>query len=272
MTHDPAAARRDVQRRLELAGVPNPERDASALMDVVQRDCVPWDPLTDAQLATLQRLTQRRVQREPISHLRGYRAFWMHDFIVTPDVLDPRPETETLVELACDVPGTRVLDLGTGSGCILLSILHERPDMTGMGTDISEAALQVARRNAAIVGVADRATWLVCDWWSQVDGRFDLIVSNPPYIAEDEMAGLAPELSYEPRDALTDGADGLDAYRAIASKANQHLKSGGRLCVEIGPTQAAAVTGILASAGLSHIACTQDLDGRDRVVSGIYAL
>ncbi len=270
MTHDPKEVLHDARRKLEVAGSPSPARDASALMDKVQGDAPPWTPLSDAQLAELQGYIQRRARREPVSQIVGKRSFWMHEFEVTANVLDPRPDTETLVEAALAQPYTSVLDLGTGSGCILLSLLHERPEARGVGTDISDAALEVARRNANRVGVADRVDWAVSDWFSNVSGRFDLIVSNPPYIAQDEMPDLAPELSYEPRIALTDEADGLSAYRTIAAQAPNHLVPGGRLLVEIGLTQGAAVMALFTQAGFAEVMLHPDLDGRDRVVSGVF--
>ena len=269
MTHDPEKALRDARRQLEVAGSPSPARDASALMDHVQKDAPPWTLLTDDQMAQLDRLIQRRARREPISHIIGKRAFWMHEFEVTPDVLDPRPDTETLVEAALAQPFATVLDLGTGSGCILLSLLHERPAACGIGTDISEAALAVAQRNADRVGVADRVDWAVSDWFSAVTGSFNIIVSNPPYIAKAEMPDLAPELGFEPRGALTDEADGLTAYRTIASGAADYLVPGGRLLVEIGPTQAEEVSALFTAAGFADVIIHPDLDGRDRVISGV---
>lgn len=209
-----------------------------------------------------------RCRRQPVSQITGQRAFWRHDFVVTPDVLDPRPDTETLVEQALALPFSRVLDLGTGSGCILLSLLAERPQARGVGVDLSERALQVARTNAARLGVADRVDWVVSDWCAGVAGQFDLIVSNPPYIAAEEMPGLDPEVrEHEPAMALTDGADGLTAYAAIAAAAPDHLLPGGHLMVEIGPTQAEAVAALFAQAGFDAIVVHRDLDGRDRVVA-----
>jgi release factor glutamine methyltransferase len=187
---------------------------------------------------------------------------------VTRDVLDPRPETETLVALALAEPFTRVLDLGTGSGCILVSLLAERHAAQGVGTDVSPAALLIAGENAAWHGVAERVILTPSDWFGDIGGQYDLIVSNPPYIAAHEMAGLSPEVrDHEPRGALTDEADGLTAYRAIAEGAGRFLVPGGRLLVETGPTQGPAVSRLFAGAGLEAVAVHPDLDGRDRVVS-----
>jgi release factor glutamine methyltransferase len=198
----------------------------------------------------------------------GARAFWGREFRVTRDVLDPRPETETLVALALAEPFARVLDLGTGSGCILVTLLAERPGARGVGTDISPEALLIAGENAARHGVEERVVLTPSDWFADIGGRYDLIVSNPPYIAEGEMAGLAPEVrDFEPRGALTDEGDGLGAYRVLAAGAPGHLAPGGRLLVEIGPTQGAAVSRLFAEAGLERVAVHPDLDGRDRVVA-----
>lgn len=256
----------DARRRLDVAGVPGPARDVSALLDAAGAGSA--DVLPPDVAARFERLVQRRVCREPVSHLTGRRAFWMHDFVVTPDVLDPRPETETLIEAALAAPFDRVLDLGTGSGCLLASLLFERGGAIGVGTDISTAALAVAGRNIDLVGVGDRATLVQSDWLTDVAGSFDLIVSNPPYIAAAEMAGLSPEVLHEPRIALTPGGDGLEAYRSIARTAPAHVTPGGRLMVEIGPTQASAVGDLFAAAGLTRIGVLNDLDGRNRVVCG----
>jgi release factor glutamine methyltransferase len=164
----------------------------------------------------------------------------------------------------------RLLDLGTGTGCILLSCLASMPLATGTGVDLSEPALAVARDNARSLGLAARARFLRSDWFSAVEGRFDLIVSNPPYIAEAEMPGLAAEVrDWEPHLALTPGGDGLGAYRALAAGAGARLMNGGRLFLEIGPSQAAAVSGLLAAQGFVQIRTLADLDGRDRVVSAV---
>lgn len=259
---------------LARAGIEGAARDARRLValatgrDPSRLALEPDAAVSPEARAALERLVARRCARVPLSHLTGRRAFWTHDFRVTPDVLDPRPETEMVVAAALAAPFERVLDLGTGSGAIVLSLLAERPGAAGLGTDISAAALDVARANAADLGLSARVEWRLSDWFAAVSERFDLIVSNPPYLAEAEMAGLAPELAHEPRHALTDGADGLDAYRVIARGAPERLRDGGRLICEIGPSQGAAVAALFARAGLRDVAVGQDLDGRDRIVSG----
>ena len=264
--------------RLTAVGVPDPARDARLL--VAHALGLPPDRLTlhldqsldAAAQVRLQAALTARAARQPVSQIIGGRLFWGRWFVVTRDVLDPRPETETLIAAALKQPFARVLDLGTGSGAILLSLLAERPDATGLGTDLSPAALSVAGRNAQALGLAGRAEFLRADWFDGVDRRFDLIVSNPPYIAATEMAGLAPEVrDWEPHLALTPmddpAGDGLAAYRAIARGAPAHLAPGGRLMLEIGPTQAAGVSGLLAAEGLNEIGVLTDLDGRDRAVA-----
>lgn len=226
------------------------------------------DHLSDKQLAVFDRGVATRLLRQPISQILGYRLFWGRRFRVTRDVLDPRPETETLVEAALQGTFQSVLDLGTGSGAILLTLLAERGDARGVGVDISESALAVAAETSVALGVSERSVLMRSDWFSAVDGTFDLIVSNPPYITAAEMQHLSPEVrNWEPHRALTPGEDGLGAYRSIAAGVMDRLRTGGRLIVEIGSTQAAAVTGLFAAAGLQRIDVTRDLDGRDRVVT-----
>ena len=260
-------------RRLAAAGVPDAAGDALALLGfalAVPRHSVRGElsqPLPAPAQAAFAAAIEARAARQPVSQILGWREFWKHRFRVTQDTLDPRPETETLVAAALELPWDSVLDLGTGTGAILLSLLAERPGIRGLGVDLSEAALDVAGHNAQALGIA--ADFRPSDWFSGVEGRFGLIVSNPPYIALDEMAALSPEVrEWEPRAALTDEGDGLSAYRAIAAGAGAHLLPGGWLAVEIGPTQGAAVAALMAAAGFSKIALRQDLDGRDRVVMG----
>lgn len=266
-------ALRDAIHRLRDAGVESPERDARKLLafalgtsyDRLTVDLP--DDLPSEAAAIFEDVVSEREIRRPMSQLLGGRWFYGRFFTVTVHVLDPRPETERLVEVALSEPFERVLDLGTGSGCILVTLLAERPEAAGVGTDVSPEAVLIAGVNAERHGVADRVVLPVSDWWDDVGGRYDLIVSNPPYIAESEMAVLQPEVRiHEPREALTDEADGLSAYRRIASGALDHLIPGGRLIVEIGPTQGEAVTEIFGAAGLEDVRIETDLDGRDRIV------
>jgi release factor glutamine methyltransferase len=262
--------------RLTAAGVPDAPRDARRLLAHAMglpADRVTLhlsDPLDPAQFARLEQAVAARTQRQPVSQITGLRRFWGRDFRVTPDTLDPRPETEILVAEALAQPFRRILDLGTGTGCILLSCLADQPAATGLGVDLSPAALAVAAGNAATLGLSERADFALSDWFSAVEGRFDLIVSNPPYIAADEMPALAPDVrDWEPHLALTPGGDGLSPYRRIAAAAPAHLTPGGRLLVEIGPTQGQAVAGMFRAAGLTGVRIQPDLDGRDRVVVAV---
>jgi release factor glutamine methyltransferase len=260
---------------LSEAGIDNGRTDArrimAAALDVAPErvTLLAYDELDAATEAAFMASIQLRAEGHPVSHLVGGRLFYDRWFVVTPDVLDPRPETETLVATALSEPFGQVLDLGTGSAAIIVTLLAERPDAVGVGVDVSEAALRIAQRNATAHGVDDRLHLEVSDWFASVGGKFDLIVANPPYIAADEMDTLQREVRlHEPRMALTDEADGLSAYRAIIAQAPDHLAPGGRLIVEIGPTQAAAVCAMMEIAGLRNVTVIPDLDGRDRVVIG----
>ena len=268
-----AEALRAATQRLTSAGIAGANGDARALLAHaigIAPDRLPLHLpdflLPDAQARFDASLTARE-SRKPVAQIVGFRLFWGHRFKVTPDTLDPRPETEVLVAEALSRPFLKLLDLGTGTGCILLSCLAGMPMAAGTGSDISTAALAVAAANAQALHLAARVRLIQSDWLRAIPGRFDLITSNPPYIAAAEMAGLAPDvLHHEPHLALTPGGDGLDAYRAIAAGAPARLISGGRLLLEIGPTQGAAVSALLASQGLENIRILPDLDGRDRVV------
>ncbi len=262
--------------RLEAAGVDGPARDARILLAHalgIGSDRLTLhlhDTVSQAQASAFAAAITARAARQPVSQITGQRLFWGLPFRVTRDTLDPRPETETLVAEALSRPFLKMLDLGTGTGCILLSCLKGMPVAQGMGVDLSDAAVAVAEVNAQALGLDARASFLRSDWFSAVDGAFDLIVSNPPYIAADEMAGLSPEVhDWEPHLALTPGGDGLDAYRTIARGAGARLMPGGRLLVEIGPTQGLAVSDLLAQAGLEAVHILPDMDGRDRVVCAL---
>lgn len=262
-------------RKLTLAGIEGASRDARLLMaHVLQLDpsritLVAPDPLEDDACSAFEACIARRVAREPVSHIIGRRMFYGRDFIVSSEVLDPRPETEILIAEALKRPFSSVLDLGVGSGAILLTLLAEQPLAKGQGSDLSNAALKVAKANADHLGLSQRARFTQSDWFDAISGTFDLIVSNPPYIALDEMPSLVPELAHEPRIALTDEADGLVAYRTLSAQARHHLAPRGRLLFEIGPTQGQAVADMLMAQGFKGVRIVADLDGRDRVVCGV---
>lgn len=259
--------------RLRAAGVPDPARDARVLLaHAAQVDAsritliAPEDIAPDIS-ERYDHLVSLRAVRVPVSQLVGSREFYGRRFDISSEVLDPRPETESLVEAALSAPFDRILDLGLGSGCILVTLLAERPDATGVGVDISVAACLQASANAVLHGVDDRLVVLESDWFDGVDGRFDLIVSNPPYLAASEMAQVQPELrDHEPRLALTDEADGLTAYRVIAAEAQGYLNAQGRVLVEMGWQQSSEVRKIFAAQGWGDVAILPDLDGRDRIL------
>jgi len=268
------------KQRLEAAGLSGPVIDARLLVeaaaDATRADIVgdPYRALTAEQEVKLEDYLSRRERREPVSHILGRKGFWKIMLGVTPDVLTPRPDTETVVEWVLrDFPeqaAWSVLDLGIGSGAILLSILAERPAARGMGVDVSEEALAVARDNAAHLGLAGRMTLLRGDWTEGLpDDAFDLVVSNPPYIASDVIETLEPEVrDHEPRLALEGGPDGLTHYRRLAPEILRVLKPGGRFAVEIGYDQKAAVEALFREAGAAQVQTLKDLGDRDRVVAG----
>lgn len=222
----------------------------------------------EEEAARFRQAIARRAMQEPMSHITGMRSFWGREFGVGPEVLDPRPETEILIaEALRQGPFTRILDLGTGSGCLLITLLAEWTSATGLGTDISPPALARAASNAERLGVSSRAAFKAANWTEGLEGSFDLVVSNPPYIAEIEMAGLAREVrEHEPRIALTPGGDGLDAYRMIAGGVARLMAPGAQIMMEIGPTQAKAVSAILEKAGFHVTDIVRDFDGRQRVI------
>ena len=268
-----AVAMATATARLRAAGVPDPARDARLLLahaasvDAARVTLIAPEEIAPEIAERYENLISLRAVRVPVSHLVGERAFYGRGFKISREVLDPRPETETLIEAALAAPFERVLDLGTGSGCIFVTLLAERVQATGVGVDLSEGACLQASANAVLHGVAARAEVLQSDWFEAVEGRFDLIVSNPPYLAQDEMQGIAPELAlHEPAMALTDGADGLSVYRLIAGRAQEYLEAQGRVLAEIGWQQGADVRAIFQAAGWADVVILPDLDGRDRVI------
>ncbi|MCW5699195.1 MAG: peptide chain release factor N(5)-glutamine methyltransferase [Rhodospirillales bacterium] len=266
-------------RSLGNARIPNPRLEARLLIghglerSVEAILAYPEHPIDRDTRATCDSLVQRRLGREPIAHILGFREFWSLPFRVTADTLVPRPETETLVEAVLErfsdkTSSLRVLDLGTGSGCLLLSILHELSSAWGLGIDRSRAALKVAQTNAISLGLADRVAFVQGDWAQGVVGMFDVIVANPPYVVDGDIESLEPEVSrFEPRLALAGGVDGLDAYRACAPHASRLLAPGGIAVFEIGADQARSVCGILRDHGLQVLEIKNDLSQIPRCLS-----
>jgi release factor glutamine methyltransferase len=233
-------------------------------------------PVVEEERARFRALVRLRgEQRVPVAHLTGVREFWSLPLAVTPDVLIPRPDTETLVEAVLARRPERgvaraVLDLGTGSGAIALALAKEWPEAQVTATDVSDAALAVARKNAEALGLADRVRFASGDLFAPVAGeRFEVIVSNPPYVAEADATDLAPELRHEPALALFAPGDGTGLLRRIAAAAPAHLAAGGLLALELAPAQAGDVTQCLGEAGFEQLAQHRDLAGRVRAVSAL---
>ncbi|MCP4329155.1 MAG: peptide chain release factor N(5)-glutamine methyltransferase [Alphaproteobacteria bacterium] len=265
--------------RLAALGIDDPRREArlllSAALDTAPATLLrrPQHRLAPEIAQTFESLLDRRAGREPISQIMGRREFWSLEFAVTPEILTPRPDSETVVEAALaaiddhDMP-LRILDLGTGSGCLLLALLSELPRSRGVGVDISMPACRVAAGNASALGMSDRAKFVADDWGNSLAGPFDLIVANPPYIPSADIAGLMPEVrDHEPRAALDGGDDGLTAYRRLLPFARSLLSPAGSFLVEIGAGQADRVDGLLRAADLEPGPRYRDLAGIDRVLS-----
>lgn len=275
---------RDAAVALTAAGIDNVRFEARLLLghaaglSVEQLVARGSDPVPAGVAAAMRELTGRRVRREPMAYILGEREFWGLPFKVSPAVLVPRPDSETLIETVLDLlpereRPLRILDLGVGSGCLLLTLLREYPKATGVGVDASPEALAIAGENAGLLGVASRARLMVDDWrqagWTdRLGGPFDLLVSNPPYIETSTIATLMPEVAnHEPRLALDGGSDGLEAYRIIAAATPTLIAPGGWALVEGGEGQAIDISGIFASVGLSPQAPRKDLAGVERVVA-----
>ena len=267
--------------RLTEAQVDSPVIDARLLLEAAagasRTDIItdPYRPLTPEQAGQLAEYVERRARREPVSRILGRKAFWKIALKVTPDVLSPRPDTEVIVDEALkafpEAMHFSLLDIGVGSGAILLSILAERPGAKGLGVDVSHEALAVAKENAANLDLEGRAAFLRTSWADGLaDESFDLVVSNPPYIAREVIETLEPEVrDHDPRLALDGGLDGLDAYRALAPEVLRVLKPGGGFLIEIGHDQAAAVSALFREAGGEGVRVVRDLGDRDRVVAGV---
>lgn len=278
------AARRQIARRLRDHGIDTPDLDArllvghalaldhAGLMREAER------PLEDAEIARIEALAVRRLAHEPVARITGTKEFWGLAFAMTPAVLVPRPDTETIVEAALAAidrngPRTRALriaDLGVGSGAMLAALLTELPNAVAVGTDRDPAALATAQHNAAQLGVAERAAFVACDFGAAIAGGYDLVVTNPPYIRTADIAMLDPEVrDYDPRGALDGGPDGLAAYRVIAADAWRLLRPGGAIVVEIGHGQANAVAALFAASGFGRSTVAPDLAGIPRALSTI---
>ena len=271
-----AQALSDAERRFVAAGIDSARADSRILMshatglDRAQVLTRPDAPLSSRALARLACMTERRVAREPVALITGLREFWSLPLKVTRATLVPRPDSETLIEAAlAALPDRtwpyRVLDLGTGSGCLLLALLSELPNATGLGVDASRAALRVARTNARRFELAGRASFVAGDWGRALDARFDVILSNPPYVRDADWAVLDEDVRrYEPKAALLAGADGLDAYRALAPDVLRLLAPGGLFVGEFGLGQSTLVQRVLADVGLAVRAIHCDLSGIPR--------
>lgn len=265
---------------LQEQGVEGARLDAELLLtEVLQLDrvglYVNYDrPLEEAELAAYRQLVSRRARREPVAYILGRSEFWSLPLKVRPDVLIPRPDTEVLVEEALQraCSESRILDVGTGSGAIVIALAHELPNARLVAIDLSEAALAVAQENAHSNSVAERISFQHGDLQDLPSGPFELIVSNPPYIPQGDLASLQPEVrDYEPQLALAGGNDGLDCYRTLVAQAQKCLSAGGWMLLEVGLGQAEAVQQLLIEAGLIEVFCRNDYAGVARVVGGRWA-
>jgi release factor glutamine methyltransferase len=277
-------ARRTLAARLKAAAVDSAELDARMLvgaalgLDLTGLIAAAARPVTPDESIRLEDFARRRLAAEPVARILGFKEFWGLPLQLSAATLVPRPDTETVVELALELgraerpprPRLRIADIGTGSGAILLALLSELPEACGVGTDISPAALQTARSNAARLGFTPRAAFIACDYAAALSGDFDLIVSNPPYVCSADIAGLASEVrEHDPPAALDGGADGLDAYRALIPQAAGLLAPRGRLIVEAGLGQSGPVQGLMTAAGLMPERPPKaDLAGVPRAVAG----
>jgi len=261
-------------QRLAAAGIADARREARLILahalgiETAAVAGYPEHKVPDS--AGFEELIARRERREPLSHLTGRREFWSMEMETGPSTLDPRPDSETLIEAALGCVADRsaplvVLDLGAGTGCLLLAMLSELPQATGLGIDVSPEAVAVARRNAAGLGFSSRARFEEGFWGRSLDGPFDIILCNPPYIPRADIGGLEPEVAeFEPRIALDGGPDGFDAYRAVMPDLARLLAPAGAAVLEFGPGQGEAVARIAGEQGLAVATVSQDLAGRDR--------
>jgi release factor glutamine methyltransferase len=262
---------KDAAAQLAASGIDEPQREARILLAAAMNQSrIDREPSV-AERAAFAQMIARRATREPVAYILGRKEFWSLDFEVSPAVLIPRPDSETLVETALaqathGAPKT-ILDLGTGSGCLLIALLSEWREATGVGIDVSDAALSIARRNAGRLGVASRAEFRRGDWTEGLAQKFDLVIANPPYITERELLYLDRDVAgFEPALALRGGEDGLDPLRRIASGLKLVMRPHAFAIVELGIDQAAAARRIFLNAGLEVLRIAKDLGGRDRAI------
>ena len=259
-------------KKLALANIDGGVRDARILLrHVLGEKSGALDPeaeVSPEQSGLFTKLIEQRCQHQPVSQILGKREFWGRAFSVSKDTLDPRPESELLIELALErTAPSRILDLGTGTGCLLLTLLAEIREATGVGVDISDAALRVAQENADQLGLSNRAAFLQGDWLEPVSEQFDLIICNPPYISEAEMSELQRDVvDWEPHIALSPGGDGLAIYRMLAVSLPQYLSPNGSVILEIGESQAAQVSSLFDATGSFDVEVFKDINGKDRAV------
>lgn len=273
-----------VADRLEAAGVAHPQDEARALLrgaaglTRLELALAPRAPLSEGESRVLSNYAARRISREPLSRILGERGFWTLDLIVAPGVLDPRPDTETLVETALSLVADRrdaplaILDLGSGSGAIACALLSELPAAWALAVDLSPEACAASAVNLARCGVSDRASVMRGRWAEAILGRFDLIVSNPPYVRSDDIGGLDPEVRlHDPALALDGGADGLDCYRDIIRDLPRLLAEDALVLFEVGFDQAASVAALLGDNGLQIARVARDAGGHERIVAARFA-
>lgn len=259
--------------RLQKAGCENPFLDAGLLIAQAigkSREYVLGHKeylLNEKESERLQWLLNRRFNREPMAHILGKREFYGLEFQVTKDVLDPRPDSETLIEAVLEHIQNpqhpyKLLDMGTGSGCLLLTLLYHLPLAKGIGVDIASKALSIARNNAKMLGLEPHSQFIQSDWFENINGRFDIIISNPPYIPKDDIAGLSPEVrEYEPLRALTDGKDGLQVYELLAENLALFCSEGAMIALEIGQGQESEVIRLMESREFQLVESRRDLAG-----------
>jgi release factor glutamine methyltransferase len=270
---------RDIEKRLSAAGIDNPKLDAQLLvghvltLDRTQMFAQAQRMLSADEIKHIDALIERRLKHEPVARIIGEREFWGLPFGLNEATLEPRPDSETLTEAALKHAknAARILDLGTGTGCLLLSLLHELPNATGLGIDIAPRAVEQAQKNAERLELDDRAIFKTSNWLEGITGRFDLIISNPPYIPANDIPNLMPDVrEFDPRAALDGGKDGLDVYRLLIPQLSNFLNPEGLVIFEVGQGQVQRVSEMFKSAGFQNVSIRNDLGGTARCVAASF--